>query len=116
AFGDYPPFIWFDGRLTVNYTPEQLERIAFFSADFGDYSAWDGTQDISSADKIQLVNVVDRVHAKGKQMRFWATPDGKNSWRTLKKLGVDIINTDQPSVCRTYFNTVERKKRRKLAD
>ena len=111
AFDDYPPFIWFDGRVAVDYTPEQLDRVAFFSANFGDYSAWKGTDDMPLTDKGQLVRVVDSVHAKGKQMRFWATPDGVNSWGTLKELGVDIINTDQPAACRTYFNTVEREKK-----
>lgn len=111
AFDDYPPFILFDGRVTIDYTPEQLNRVAFFSANFREYSSWTGDHQVSPADKAQLEAVIDAVHARGKQMRFWATPDGENSWETLHALGVDIINTDQVAACAAYFNAVKPEKK-----
>jgi len=28
-------------------------------------------------------------------LRFWASPDNKNSWSVLENAGVDLINTDK---------------------
>ena len=41
-FGKYPSYIRFDGVWDADYTPAQLERIALVSADFSDYSQWNG--------------------------------------------------------------------------
>ncbi len=111
AFDDYPPFISFDGRVTVDYAPEQLERVAFFSANFRHYSHWEGEHDMPPADKAELAGVIDAVHANEKKVRFWATPDGEESWETLHALGVDIINTDRIAACVAYFNTVKPEKK-----
>ncbi|HWK99000.1 MAG TPA: hypothetical protein VNQ55_03595 [Parapedobacter sp.] len=111
AFNDYPPFILFDGRVTTDYTPAQLDRIAFFSGNFRDFSQWTGDELLSSADKERLEEVVQAAHTKGKQVRFWATPDGEKSWKALQKLGVDIINTDRIDACVDYFNAVKSEKK-----
>ncbi|MFB2118371.1 hypothetical protein [Parapedobacter sp. 2B3] len=111
AFSDYPTFISFDGRLTTDYTSDQLERVAFFSANFRNYSSWTGEHKISPADAKLLTDVIKGVHAKGKHIRFWATPDGEKSWETLQTLGVDIINTDRIKACVNYFETIESEKK-----
>jgi alkaline phosphatase len=38
-----------------------------------------------------------------KLLRLWAIPDNPASWKRLQQLGVDIINTDKPAECRSYF-------------
>src|SRR5690606_25074502 len=104
AFDDYPPFILFDGRVTSDYSPAQLDRIAFFSANFRNFSPWTGEGLLSPVDKERLAEVIQTVHNKGKRIRFWATPDGENSWEALHALGVDIINTDRIDACVDYFS------------
>ncbi|MFQ8804425.1 MAG: hypothetical protein ACLR8Y_04000 [Alistipes indistinctus] len=42
AFGEFPHFISFDGFIDVEYTPEQLERVALISEPFCRYAKWKG--------------------------------------------------------------------------
>ena len=46
------------------------------------------------ADRNKLKAIVDRAHAQGRKLRFWATPDTPEAWKTLRDAGVDLINTD----------------------
>lgn len=92
---DYPLLIQFDGRPSEVYDPETLRRVALISDNFRSYSRWDGTGDLSDADRDKLKRVIKRAHSDGKPIRFWAIPDTPNAWKQLRKLGVDIINTDK---------------------
>ena len=99
AFLDYPSFIWFDGRPTELYDEETLRRVALVSDNFRNYSRWDGTGEIPDSDKEKLKRIIKRVHKDDKPIRFWAIPDNPNAWKQLRKLGVDIINTDKVAEC-----------------
>ncbi len=90
-----PSFIQFDGRPNETYSPEQLQRIGMISESFGKFSTF-GQKDIPEATFNKMKTVVDAVHAQGKKMRFWATPDSELVWKRLANMGVDFINTDTP--------------------
>ena len=90
---DYP-LLQFDGRPSEVYDTETLQHIALISDSFSSYSRGDGTGERPEADRDKLKRVIKRAHSDGKPVRFWAIPDGLNAWKQLKKLGVDIINTD----------------------
>jgi glycerophosphoryl diester phosphodiesterase len=94
AFLDYP-LLQFDGRPSEVYDQETLQRVAMISDNFQSYSRWDGLGDIPDADRDKLKRVIKRAHSDNKPFRFWAIPDTPNGWKQLKKLGVDIINTDK---------------------
>lgn len=96
TFLDYP-LLQFDGRPSEVYDQETLQRVAMISDNFQSYSRWDGLGDLSSEDRDKLKRVVKRAHSDNKPFRFWAAPDTPNSWKQLRKLGVDIINTDKVS-------------------
>lgn len=91
---DYP-LLQFDGRPSELYDQETLRRVALISDNFRSYSRWDGTGELSDEDRDKLKRVIKRAHSDGKPIRFWAIPDTPNSWKQLKKLGVDVINTDK---------------------
>ncbi|MVM32741.1 glycerophosphodiester phosphodiesterase [Spirosoma sp. HMF4905] len=95
---DYP-LLQFDGRPSEVYDEETLGRVALISDNFRSYSRWDGTGDIPDADRDKLKRVIKRAHSDNKPIRFWAIPDTPNGWKQLKKLGVDIINTDKVAEC-----------------
>ncbi|OIN58381.1 phosphatidylinositol-specific phospholipase C/glycerophosphodiester phosphodiesterase family protein [Arsenicibacter rosenii] len=99
VFLDYPPYIWFDGRPTELYDEETLKRVALVSDNFKSYSRWDGTGEIPEADREKLKRIIKRAHNDDKPIRFWAIPDSPNGWKQLRKLGVDIINTDKVAEC-----------------
>ncbi|SOD80265.1 phosphatidylinositol-specific phospholipase C/glycerophosphodiester phosphodiesterase family protein [Spirosoma fluviale] len=90
---DYP-LLQFDGRPSEVYDQETLQRVAMISDNFQSYSRWNGVGDIPDVDRDKLKRVIKRAHSDNKPFRFWAIPDTPNGWKQLKKLGVDIINTD----------------------
>jgi alkaline phosphatase len=92
-FFDYP-LLQFDGRPSEVYDQETLQRVAMISDNFQSYTRWNGTGDLSSEDRDKLKRVIKRAHSDGKLVRFWAIPDQPDAWKSLKKLGIDIINTD----------------------
>jgi len=91
---NYPGYIRFDGRPTINYSSEQLDRVTLISASFKNYSTWNGRDEMSKHDRANLKDVIQRVHSQGKLIRFWAIPDNEAAWKELIALGVDVINTD----------------------
>ena len=56
---------------------------------------WRGVGEMSPDEKDKLTNAVEKSHAAGRRLRFWATPENENLWRVLAEAGVDHINTDQ---------------------
>jgi len=101
-FHDYPSIVSFDGSQ-LDYTTRQLERIFMVSLNFRNYSQWNGLGDINENELEKLKEVIAKVHALGKPIRFWGTPDGPVAWQTFQKLGVDYINTNQPELCASFF-------------
>ncbi|GAB2562169.1 phosphatidylinositol-specific phospholipase C/glycerophosphodiester phosphodiesterase family protein [Spirosoma areae] len=95
---DYP-LLQFDGRPSEVYDEETLRRIALISDNFRSYSRWDGAGDLPDLDRDKLKRVIKRAHSDNKPIRFWAIPDIANAWKQLKKLGVDVINTDKVAEC-----------------
>lgn len=99
----FPSFIWFDGDLNYKYEKEDLQKIALFSANFRDYSNWDGIGNIDSVSKMKLNHEIKKAHDSGKSIRFWNAPDNKNAWKMLMQLGVDFINTDKIEALANYL-------------
>jgi alkaline phosphatase len=50
-----------------------------------------------------IEQLIAKSHKAGKPIRFWCSPDNAVAWETFRKLGIDIINTDQPEACTLYF-------------
>ena len=98
AYFDYP-LLQFDGRPSEVYDEETLQHVALISDNFRSYAHWDGNGDIPDDDRDKLKRVIKRAHNDKKPIRFWAIPDTPNGWKQLKKLGVDIINTDKVAEC-----------------
>jgi hypothetical protein len=91
---DQSTMLQFDGRPSEVYDDETLQRVGIISDSFLNYSRWNGTGDISDADKEKLKRIIKRAHQQNKLIRFWAAPDTPEGWKQLRKLGADIINTD----------------------
>jgi alkaline phosphatase len=91
---EFPLFIHFDGRPGIQYSPNHLKRITLISTSFTGYSKWNGRSELPTADKKKLDSLKNSVHAFGKKIRFWATPDFERGWKELMYLKVDVIGTD----------------------
>ena len=104
----YPDFVFFDTRPGVEFTDEQLERVAMVSDYFGNYSKWKGRDTLGIQDREVLRQVIEDAHARGKKIRFWAFPDNPLAWQTTIDLGIDFINTDHPAKVAEYLGQKEK--------
>jgi len=103
-FGQYPDFIWFDGRINTDYTKEQLQKIALLSGDFGNFVVkrrWP----LLPEDLEKMQAAINKSHGLEKPIRFWASPDFKDAWEQMITLKVDFINTDKISELSDYLVT-----------
>lgn len=107
-FHTYPAVISFDGEKT-DYTPQQLERISMISLNLRDYTQWNGKGIMTGDEYAKVTGIIEKVHALGKPIRFWGTPDGVTAWNTFYTIGVDYINTDAPEACAAYFRNFHKK-------
>lgn len=101
----YPGFIYFDGRPGIAYTSGQLKRVSMISTNFQSHVKWDGRAALPDDDKKKILGLINDVHAKGKKIRFWATPDFENAWKELMSLNVDVIVTDDVAALANYLKT-----------
>ena len=95
TFDSYPRWILFDGRINNAAHFKHLDRIGLFSNSFRDFSRWNGNGEMSADERKKIQDAVEKVHAAGKKVRFWAAPDGAHAWRVLMDLKIDYINTDR---------------------
>lgn len=103
-FSRYPEWISFDGDLGQEYTPGQLERIALFSADFGNYSSWNGKGSLIPEEGAAVRAAVEKAHGMDRPIRFWNAPEGVTVYYTFYDMGIDYINTDHPEACAAFFS------------
>lgn len=106
TWAQYPDFICFDGTPGEHYTPQELQRIALFSANFRKYSQWNGKDQIAGHELDRITELIESVHHLNKKFRFWATPDNINTWKTLMDLGVDYIGTDDVTGLTDYLKNL----------
>lgn len=92
-----------DGRpedLGKNYASDLMPVI---SENYYKVIRWNGEGEIPAADYQKLTELTAKAHAEGKKVRLWASPDQENAWATLKKAGVDLINTDRLAELKEYL-------------
>jgi len=102
-FAEYPNYIFFDGLTSIEYTPDQLKRVAMISLPLHKYTSWKGKGILPQQDKDIIQAEIDKAHAMGKMIRFWGAPDNELAWTILAVMGADIINTDKVEVCTEFF-------------
>ena len=108
-FDKWPSWLWFDGDFQRNdkieYTPDQLKRIALISTDFRRFAKnWNGKGRMINSELDAVTKAIEDAHAVGKPIRFWDAPEGTTAYFTLYKLGVDFFNTDYPAKCALFFS------------
>lgn len=103
----FPPFIYFDGRLNENYSPEQLARVEMISEDLKAITIWNGKGVMTQPDLEKIQAIIKKVHDQNKKVRFWATQDNINTYMTLMNLKVDFIGTDKVADLTKFINNLK---------
>ncbi len=83
-----------DGRLSDLDLGLKPVLMPLLSDDWTRYFKWTGQGPIPPKERAQLKYFVEKAHARGYRIRFWAAPDNPAGWAVLKAAGVDVLNTD----------------------
>lgn len=96
-------------RAGIDGRPENLnseappDLIPWISARWDPLFRWDGKGPMPEAERLRLRDHVQKAHARGRLVRFWATPENPTVWEELLAAGVDLINTDQLAELRQFL-------------
>jgi len=96
------PYFFLDGRkgsLTLRYESQVMPLI---SENFAKVIKWSSKTEIDPTDRSEIRSIVASVHAQGKKLRFWNTPDNEMIWNLLTELGVDVIGVDDLEAFASY--------------
>ncbi len=83
-----------DGRLSDLDSEISADFVPLISDNWALAFKWRGEGPISDVERAKLTQAVEKAHAHGRRIRFWATPDRPSVWRELYDRDVDLINTD----------------------
>ncbi len=83
-----------DGRVADIDSDVPVLQMPLISDNWRKHFRWDGKGEIPADEARKLKEIVRKVHAKGRRLRFWATPDTPSAWKVLNEANVDLINTD----------------------
>ncbi|MEV0978944.1 phosphatidylinositol-specific phospholipase C/glycerophosphodiester phosphodiesterase family protein [Streptomyces sp. NPDC049915] len=101
---------FYDGRLTDLGGSASASFIPLISDNWTLNFTWQGAGAFPDTERAKLRGIVAQAHARGQQVRFWATPDTPGPardalWTELLAAGVDYLNTDDLAGAETFLDT-----------
>lgn len=89
----------YDGRLADLGQGASAALVPLISDNWTKTFSWTGEGPMPSDERAELDGIVQRAHADGQKVRFWATPDAPGPardavWKALVGADVDHLNTD----------------------
>ena len=95
----------YDGGLDDLDTasPAPVTFIPLVSSNWIKIARWYGAKDMPERERRRLREVVEKAHAQGRKIRFWATSDNPVVWRELYEAGVDLLNADDLDGLRDFL-------------
>jgi hypothetical protein len=96
-----------DGRLADLAGNAPKELIPLVSESWTSHFSWRGNGHMPAAERKRLRDLVEQVHAQGRSLRFWATPDKVAVWSELQAAGVDLIGADDLDALHRFLSNDE---------
>lgn len=98
----------YDGRMPDLGQGASATFMPLISDNWTKTFTWAGGGPMPADERAKLAGIVERAHADGQKVRFWATPDAPGPardavWRALVEAGVDHINTDDLAGLRAFL-------------
>lgn len=87
-------YVGIDGRLGDLDTERPSHLLPSISDNWQKHFRWRGKGPMPQQERQKLQAIVLKAHAKGRKVRFWATPEEPTVWRELQTAGVDLLSTD----------------------
>ena len=89
-------YAFIDGRLSdLNENEHPVSLIPWISENWKSHFNWNGRGEFPEAEKVKLAKWIEKAHEQGRKVRFWATPETGNFWKTAYEANLDFINTDK---------------------
>ena len=101
--GEAVRLVAMDGRLPDLDTTASTRLIPLVSDRWSSQFSWDGDGPIPEDERAKLRGIVEKAHAQGRRVRFWATPEDPAVWAELVAANVDHIGTDELGELRAYL-------------
>lgn len=100
-----PRWAGIDGRIKTDLESElSAEVMPVVSDAWHTHFRWRGNGPMPEAESQRLKELVSAAHARGRKVRFWATPERRELWTVLLEAGVDFINTDRLVELRDFLH------------
>ncbi len=97
-------YFYFDsgmGGIGSEYGADVIPRV---SASLKSVITWRGRGKMPEEERKKLKSIIDKAHADGRKVRFWAGTNKKKVWRELIDAGADWINVDRLKRFRKFMN------------
>lgn len=91
-----PKLAFLDGRPSDIGQQIPADLMPVISDHYKNHLNWNGQGQMPEEEQLKLRKLVSKVHAEGKKLRLWASPDNANAWKQFQTIGIDLINTDSP--------------------
>lgn len=111
TFDDPVRWAFGDGRIATPPPADATSAdLVVLSESWTRLFTWQGIGPMPEHERQKLHELVDRVHAGGREVRFWATPDIEPGareavWRELVDADVDQINTDHLTALEEFLKS-----------
>ena len=89
-----PRWVAIDGRISDVDSNAPTHLIPTISARWGSHFRWSGRAEITESERRRLQEMISKVHAKQRLIRFWSTPDVDRVWSTMRAMQVDLIGSE----------------------
>ena len=87
--------------------PPADHRWLWYSLRWHDLFNWTGDAEPAPGLRDELQQLVEKIHEKGRRVRFYGVPDNIYSWQVAWEAGVDLINTDRLQSLADYLSNLE---------
>jgi hypothetical protein len=99
-----------DGRLSDLDSTLPAHLLPLVSDNWQMNFKWTGRGPFPETEREKLRSIVKQAHSRGRQVRFWATPENTAVWNELHSAGVDLISTDDLDGLQKFLQDAEREK------
>jgi hypothetical protein len=96
-------YAFVDGRMADLDGAGSRSLIPLISDNWNQVFKWRWIGPMPDEERQKLKQIVEKTHAQGRILRFWATPDRPEAWKILFDAGVDLINTDDLAGLRRFL-------------
>ncbi len=74
--------------------PPADHKWRYYALNWNNEFEWNGEGTIPEKDYEKLLGIIEDIHNKDRQIRFYATPDKPSYWKLALQTGIDFINSD----------------------